>query len=504
MLDDDGEEETGEATPRKDGGDEEGESLLRRLKRWESLARNHWSAWRDEAKQCYDFVAGHQWTSDDKAALLDQMRQPVTFNRVAPMVDAVTGAEILNRQEVRYLPREQGDVQVNELITAADEWAREQADTEDEESDAFADVVICGMGWSETRMDYAEDPDGRIVDDRIDPLEMWSDPAAKKRCVADARFIVRARWRDKGDLPKAWKRKPAATTEGNAGSIDEVQSGWTGPKDDCDRDEEPGAKEPKDADKRRVWIRHIQWWDKVPIWRVADPMTGKVVTVDKAQLKRLGMMFMSKGMRPPQAIKGEQNKYFQAFIAGNTILETGPMEANAFTFKCITGKRDRNSNTFYGAVRAMVDPQMWGNKFFTQVMHILNTSAKGGLLYEEDSFTDPRKALEDWAKPDAAIGLKRGALSGPAPKVQERLPRNYPQGLDRIMEFSLNNLPQTSGISLEMLGLVEREQAGVLEMQRKKAGYAILAVFFNSLRRYRKTKGRLRLFYIQNYISEGA
>ena len=36
-----------------------------------------------------------------------------------------------------------------------------------------------------------------------------------------ARFIVRARWRDKGDLPKAWKRKLAATTEGNAGSIDE-------------------------------------------------------------------------------------------------------------------------------------------------------------------------------------------------------------------------------------------------------------------------------------------
>ena len=67
----------------------------------------------------------------------------------------------------------------------------------------------------------------------------------------------------------------------------------------------------------------------------------------------------------------------------------------------------------------------------------------------------------------------------------------------------LNNLPQTSGINLELLGLVEREQPGVLEMQRKKAGYAILAMFFDSLRRYRKTKGRLRLYFIQNYISDG-
>jgi hypothetical protein len=147
---------------------------------------------------------------------------------------------------------------------------------------------------------------------------------------------------------------------------------------------------------------------------------------------------------------------------------------------------------------------MWGNKFFVQIMHIINTSAKGGALYESDVFENPQKAQEDWAKPDAMIEVKTGALSrqgGAA--VQERAMKNYPQGLDRIMEFTFNNLPQASGINLEMLGLVEREQAGVLEAQRKKAGYAILATFFDSLRRYRKSKGRLRLFYIQNYLSDG-
>jgi hypothetical protein len=151
----------------------------------------------------------------------------------------------------------------------------------------------------------------------------------------------------------------------------------------------------------------------------------------------------------------------------------------------------------------MIDPQMWGNKFFVQVMHILNTAAKGGLLYEAGSFSNPRKALDDWSKPDAAIELQRGALSGQKPAVQERQPVVFPTGLDKMMEFALNNLPQTSGINLEMLGLVERDQPGVLEAQRKKAGYAILAVFFDSLRRYRKMKGRVRLYFIQNYISDG-
>jgi hypothetical protein len=476
--------------------------LMQRLKAWERQARNHWSKWRDEAKQCYDFVAGHQWTAEDKTSLLDQMRQPVTFNRVAPMVDAVTGAEILNRQEVRYIPREQGDVQVNEIITAADEWARELADTEDEESDAFADVVICGLGWSETKMDYSIDPEGRIVDERIDPLEMWSIPTgAFQRNLGNARGHIRARYRDLDSLPAKWRKRIPTSTTGSS-SVDDPTTGWTGPRDDYEREE--GPDKDRDTNRKQVWIRHIQWWEEEPAWRINDPMTGQAATLSKKQLKQLAEMYLKVGMQMPEAVRIEQRKYYQAVLCGHVFLEPKTeIEANAFTFKAITGKRDRNTNTFFGAVRAMVDPQMWGNKFFVQIMHILNTSAKGGLMYEADVFANPRKALEDWAKPDAAIELKRGALSGPKPALQERTPAVFPAGTEKMMEFALNNLPQTSGINLELLGLVEREQPGVLEMQRKKAGYAILAVFFDSLRRYRKEKGRVRLFFIQNYISDG-
>lgn len=491
--DDDG--ETAEGGPALKDDD----ALLKRLKRMERLARNHWSKWRDEAKLCFDFNAGHQWSSDDKSALLDQMRQPVTFNRVGPMVDAVIGAEILNRQETRYSPREQGDAQVNELITAADKWSRELADTEDEESDAFSDLIVCGLGWTETLMTYDEDPEGRLVDDRVDPMEMWPDPQARKRNLADRRYQVRARWREKQDLPKKWRDKLPSVTDG-PGSIDEVATGWTGPRDDYERDES-AAREPEAADKKRVWIRHIQWIEKEPAWRVADPTSGEVITLDKAKLKQMGEMFLGQGMRPPKAVKIEQNKYYEAFIAGDVILEKGPIEANAFTFNCMTGKRDRNANTFYGVVRSMIDPQMWGNKFFVQIMHIINTAAKGGLMFETGALVNPGKAKEDWSKPDASIELSRGALSSGA--IQERVAKNYPQGLDRLMELVFNFMPQTSGINMEMLGLVERDQPGVLEAQRKKAGYAILAVFFDALRRYRKMKGRLRLFYIQNYISDG-
>src|SRR5690606_255160 len=97
-----------------------------------------------------------------------------------------------------------------------------------------------------------------------------------------------------------------------------------------------------------VWIRHFQWWDHETAYRLADPMTGEVTTLTSKQVKTVGEMFVKNGMAPPKMVKIEQKKYRQAFVAGNTILEESEIEAGAFTFNFITGKRDRNSNTFYG------------------------------------------------------------------------------------------------------------------------------------------------------------
>jgi hypothetical protein len=44
--------------------------------------------------------------------------------------------------------------------------------------------------------------------------------------------------------------------------------------------------------------------------------------------------------------------------------------------------------------------------------------AKGGLLAEEDSFTDPRKAESEWANPSAITWVKKGELA--AGKVQPK------------------------------------------------------------------------------------
>jgi len=131
------------------------DDIVERVKADIKKGRSFSREWRSNAVEEYGFVDGEgQWSDEEKQFLRDQLRPEVTFNRVGPVIDVICGEEIATRQEVRFISREQGDVGVNEVYTAAADWVRDQCDAEDEESDAFRDAVICGMGWTETRMDY--------------------------------------------------------------------------------------------------------------------------------------------------------------------------------------------------------------------------------------------------------------------------------------------------------------------------------------------------------------
>ena len=137
-----------EADSYQDGGEIDGEAggklndadaLFSRLKK-QVKADYHSKGqvnWRREAREDFDFDAGEQLTDEDKAILQDAKRPIVIFNRVGTTVDSVSGQEVGNRQEVQFLPRRQGVVKKNELLTSATKWFRQQCDAEDEERDAF-------------------------------------------------------------------------------------------------------------------------------------------------------------------------------------------------------------------------------------------------------------------------------------------------------------------------------------------------------------------------------
>jgi hypothetical protein len=453
-------------------------------------ARKFWRNWRTEARDDFAFVSGSQWLEEDITILTAQKRPPITFNYSEKMIDAVVGAEVSNRQEITYAPRELNDAPLAELWTNAAQWARDEGDHEDEESDAFRDCLICGIGWTFTKMSYDEDIEGMIDTGKVDPLEMYPDPSAVKSCFRDRRYQFREWWVDEKLAKRRWPKALIFPDNDLNTGTDVIRSGHR--YEDADNDEnEPGLH------AGQVQIRHYECVELEPFYRVAT--ANSMMEVSQADFSGLKDALDEAGV---QYVKQFKRVYYHGFFAGETLLESSESPCQVgFCYQAITGKRDRNRSYYYGLTRVMKDPQRWANKWLSQILHIINSNAKGGLLAEVNAFVDPQRAQDTYASPDSIVFLKEGALSGQ--KVKEKAMTNYPQGLDRLMEFALASLPQVTGINLEALGLAGREQANVLEQSRKQAAYGLLAPIFDSLRRYRKNQGRVLLYFIHTYISDG-
>lgn len=460
--------------------------LVQRLDAWEQEDDQHWADWRTKAKESYAFVCSDQWTKEERATAEEAGRLVTTINRIGPMIDAVAGAEIIDRQQVQYVPRTTEDSGVNEVLTMGAEWIRDQTLADQEESDAFRDTLICGLGFTETVMNYDEDREGKIIIQRIDPLEVVPDSAARKSNLTDARRLRRKRRIDKEEFRQTY---PDATI-GDDVTINRGGSGRSARKAYTSS----GVSEEDPLADDEVEICEWQWFEYEVVYLTVDPLTQQLTELTP-ELHKEGQDagFITDSTRQRRKV------FWRALKCGNQILEYERLPDNEFTIKAITGKRDRNKGTFQGIVEPMKDPQRFANLFFSMLHHIIRTNAKGGIMAEQDAFVDAAKAQESWARSDAISWVKPGKIAAIKPKDAPQIPAQITQ----LLQFAVMGIKDASGINEELLGLVGREQAGVLEHQRKQAAYAILAGFYDSLRFYRKVQGALLLKYIQKYLPAG-
>lgn len=490
--------------------------LFGRLKRWFKYDAQHSADWREEAKEDYNFVALHQWDDTDRKALENAQRPVITFDRCGPLVRSVKGEQINNRMETQYLPREMGDVNTTEVWGEAARYFRDQCDADSEESDAFGDAVVCGIGCTDTRLEMEEDPDEPMVEvERIDPLEMYWDCDSRKRNLADARRVFRVRdipidtargmfpdFSD-ADLDASWASTIA--TEGEKAQGDA-------------RDNYAGNSQSDPAKKRddtTVTIVQAQWITSETYYKVEipqpptiDPQTGQpmqpppvVQEMDKAKYKEIGKKL--ENVPGVKIVKLTRKAYRKAFL-GKTVLKEGPLKCPHFTFQFITGFRDRNKGTWFGLVRSMKDPQRWANKWLSQTLHIMNSTAKGGVMMEEGAVEDQREFERSFAKVEAVTMVPAGTLSNPmGPKILPKPVGQFPAGFFQLVQFAVSSVRDATGVNLEMLGMREADQPASLEWQRRQAGVTILAELFEAMRRYHRMQGRVMLYYIQNYLSDG-
>lgn len=475
--------------------------LLMKFRRWFREDRDHSAKWRKDADEDFAFVAGDQWSAADRAHLKETMRPIITFNRVHPIVNSVVGHEINSKQEVRYVPREQGDVKVNELLTESSRWFRDLADADDEDTEAFYHAVVCGMGWTDTTLDYERNDAGEPMMDSPDPLEMYWDCNARKKNLTDAK----RRWRVK-QLPYSEAREMFPNA-----SYSDLHASWASPTGDDSDEDQDEARHYEETDNdaaaqysdRKVTLVHVEYKTTKTVYVVADPTTGERTEMDAIRYRKVKQRMEAFGM-PLHSTRRQRRVIMQAWVGGKVLDHREGLCGTHFRYQCVTAYADKRKGCWFGMVRGMKDPQRWANKWMSQALDLLNTQAKGGVMIEEGTVDDMREFERTWARADKPTVVPPGTLSHPnGPKIVPKTGGQFPAGFFQLMEFAISSIRDVPGVSQEMLGMREADQPASLEMQRRQSGMTILAPLFANLKRYRHDQGEVMLYLIQNYLSDG-
>lgn len=482
------------------------DSLMLKLRDWFNADRAHCGPWHAQARKAFDFRAGNQWDPKTAKNMTEsENKVPIVFNRVLPVIKAVAGIEINARHETIYLPRQiqQGDIEANEDLTAASKWMADGCNAAHQESQSFQDAITCGMGWVEERMDYELDPDGKYVEEQIDPLEMFWDCAARQMNLMDSRRRWRARKMSLSDARAMFGGEDIGDDDLNCSWPAGAETGDTKPIEQRRLKQDENGKEDPSGE---VTILQCQWWEREKYNRVANPFTGEVEDLDDKALKELTKIALEAEeatgqLYPVDSVKQTRRVYKQAFIGGK-VLKKGPCpRKDGFTLHCITGELDHTKGTWFGLIQMMRDPQMMANKWLSQTTHIINSTAKGGIIAEEDAFADINEAKATYARPDVITFVKKGAIGGN--KIMQKPGAGLAGPYVQLIQMAIDAIPGVTGINMEIMGLRDAQQPGVLEAQRKQAAMTILATIFDSLNGFRIEVGRTRLYFIQNYLEDG-
>ena len=483
--------------------------------------------WRKEAEDDFEFVAGGsyddsgQWRKEDIAKLKEQERPIITMNRLEPLIEGIVGAEVNNRQEVSYQPREPDDTGVAVALLEVGKWARDN-NAEEEETDAFRSTIICGMGWTAHTMDYSRDLDGEYEIVSTDPLSHYWDPNAKRPNLMDARWVGYVDIIDRDTFKIMFPDQKGAD---NVFGVKCQASGGddsTRPEKNPSDYDDPALQgvEGGDATPDEVQVLEYQCYTMEPTFRVLDPNTGKLSkAMDKEEFDKFkgaaeaaGAVLVRFGAPPPDPEEGapppvvsrylsqERRVYYRAFYSGDKRLgerERNPWR-NGFTRLCITGRRHRKRGTWYGLVRPMKDPSRFANSFLSAAIHHYNSNPKGGIGYEDGAIENEEDLENRLAHPSPMIKFNPGGLA----KMQFLPPAAPSMALDRLIQVVSDMPPLVTGVSLEWLGLASRDQPVGLEQTRKLATLSIVSPIFSSYREYRKIAGRLLFDFIKDYVPE--
>ena len=466
------------------------------------------NTFRNSAKEDSRYYHGHQWPDLDRMRM-EQLRRPaLVFNEIGDKIDAISGLERLNRQDVHAVSRQvdsdiihdaAGDLASESVATAMD-----MCDGEMEDSDVFKDTAVVGMGWGEVSTSYDDDPDGRVVVRHLPYEEMYWDTKSTQKNLGDGKWRARKKDWSRKDFKKRFpgmieKVDEAAIyyEENDVNKYELVTPYYSRANEEAN----PQVGQRSDVNNSLSVIQY-QWRDMVPIWRIADPQDPQALkTLTEDEWQALEKRNEIAGQPMPKSVRQLKPVYKQGYFSLGVMLEDEVVLPGSWSLLCCTGQYDEIKKTWYGIVRSLKDPQNTMNKAISSLVTQYITNAKGGVFFKTGTFADVNSAKDQYAKPDSWIEVNPDASI--ATDIVQRQPTQISQVPPMLFQEAKTSMSRISGVSDEMLGIATGDSTGPTIGARVQGGLIILGWYWDNISRFRKEQFTTVLDFIREYWSYG-
>jgi len=474
-------------------------------------ASEHFSPWTDEAKEDYQFALGDQWTEEERNILKDQARPCLTFNRIRPLINLVSGYQRENSSRIKVNPEGGEDRIFSEVMDRSIKFVDKVSHLTYKMGYWFDDGLYCGKGWLEAILTYDSDPiRGELKFKQRSPYQILSDPDFLEYDLNEgARYVFKVVRLSKGELLELYPKKKKIIenllkdntddpTESVLGTV--LQEGGdddyggkpnitTITKDLADQDESDFDEDEKFTVKEYWRTKMV---DKYYAIEIESGEPRKFDTEEEAQA------FITQQGTGKVIERKVQEMHVSAYCAGWILQEDeiSPFEPyySGYPFFRFMADWAPNADSetlrVQGLTRGLKDPQKEKNKSKSQNLHILNTQANSGWIGDDDALTpEGQKKLEEMgSKPGLTVWKKKGS------EIREILPKGPNAGMIQREEKADEEFKQIAGINPDLMGFQEGTTSGrAISLRIKQAVLSLVRLFAN----YRYSKEIIGKFILE-------
>lgn len=481
-------------------------------------------------KECQAFYAGDYMAYKDKISLgtigSGVRVKEVQFNKVKPYVNAIVGFMIGQRRKPDYqakLTSKPEQQMLTDYINSLSDYVRKNTHADQVETRQDMDFVIGGIGATDTCItlnggEATRDPNGEIIVERVNPLEVGYDPASTAPNMLDSKWVWRAKDYDVEEAEDLF-------------DAEEEDFEFVDQSENTDFTFNPvGGIQDKigyeyaDANRERVRVYFHQMFKIEKFYRIDNPILIKqdellmqalasvqdnpedemfafdpaspilIITKDKYQAVADIFKLFEIPFRP---IEEKRKVYYTGIYSGDKVFRVFKSPSQqGFSLKFKTGDRDEINGIWTGIVASMRDPSRYYNKSLTEMMLIIASNSRGGVMYEESAIENIQEFEAKYTKNNAAIKVRDGALSGQ--KIQPKATPDMPTGYEKILQVSDSSMAQVTGIDESFFGAAASgNETAALQRQRIAQATTTLAPYFDSISLYSIEQARMMLSFIR-------